>query len=113
MFFVLWLGTLLVSHVNHAWHARKNRPNGAFFLAAVGLLTLSGYALYYLGNENLRAADGQLHLWLGVAAPALLLWHIWSGRNAIRHDRGMESSAPDNGTFHDRKLQRRFSIGRE
>ncbi len=84
MFFVLWLGTLLDSHVSHAWHARKNRPNGAFFLAAVGLLTLSGYALYYLGSDSLRAADGRLHLWLGVAAPPLLLWHIWSGRKAVR-----------------------------
>ncbi len=83
MFFVLLVGTLLVSHVGRAWHARRNRPNGAFFLIAVSLLTLSGYALYYLGSETLRNADSRFHLWLGVGAPLLLLWHIWSGRNAV------------------------------
>ena len=86
MFFVLLLGTLLVTHVRRAWHGRKNRPNGVFFLTAVSLLTLSGYALYYLSSESLREADSQFHLWLGVSAPALLLWHIWSGRGAVNRD---------------------------
>jgi hypothetical protein len=95
MFFVLWLGTLLVSHVSQAWKARKNRPNGTFFLAAVGLLTLSGYALYYLSNESLRAADGQFHLWLGVAAPALLGWHIWCGRKAVNRHKAENSMQAD------------------
>ena len=97
MFFVLWLGTLLVGHVSQAWKARKNRMNGAFFLAAVGLLTLSGYALYYLSNESLRAAADQFHLWLGVAAPLLLLWHIWCGRKAVnRRKVGQQMRANSN-----------------
>jgi hypothetical protein len=95
MFFVLWLGTLLASHVSQAWKARKNRLNGAFFLVAVGLLTLSGYALYYLSNESLRAADGQFHLWLGVAAPALLGWHIWCGRKAVNRHKAENSMQAD------------------
>ena len=84
MGFVLLLGTLLAGHVRRAWHARKNRANGAFFLTAVGLLTLSGYALYYLGDETWRNATSQFHLWLGFAAPVLLVWHIRSGRRAVR-----------------------------
>lgn len=86
MTFVLLLGTLLVSHVRRAWHARKNRPNGTFFLTTVSLLTLSGYALYYLGDESGRAAVSQFHLWLGVVAPVLLFWHIWSGKNTVNRD---------------------------
>jgi hypothetical protein len=82
MAFVLLLGTLLPGHVRRAWHARKNRGNGAFFLSVTSLLTLSGYALYYLGDERWRDATSQLHLWLGVAAPILLFWHIRSGRRA-------------------------------
>ena len=82
--FVLLLGTLLPGHVRRAWHARKNRGNGAFFLTSVSLLTLSGYALYYIGGEELRNAVSQFHLWLGVVAPVLLVWHIWSGRRATR-----------------------------
>jgi hypothetical protein len=82
--FVLLLGTLLVGHVRRAWHARKNRKNGVFFLAAIGLLTLSGYALYYIGDERWRAWTSNAHLWLGVLAPALLILHIWHGRRSTR-----------------------------
>ena len=82
--FVLLLGTLLPNHARRAWHARKNRANGAFFLTAVSLLTLSGYALYYLGDETWRNATSQFHLWLGLAAPVLLFWHIRAGRQATK-----------------------------
>lgn len=82
--FVLLLGTLLPNHVRRAWHARKNRGNGAFFLIATSLLVLSGYTLYYLGDETWRNAASQFHLWLGVASPVLLVIHILSGRRAVR-----------------------------
>jgi uncharacterized membrane protein YbhN (UPF0104 family) len=84
MAFVLLLGTLLSGHVRRGWHARKNRGNGGFFLSAVSLLTWSGYALYYLGDENWREFASQLHLWLGLAAPILLIDHIRRGRRAAR-----------------------------
>ncbi len=84
MGFVLLLGTLLPVHVRHSWHAKRNRANGAFFLTAVSVLTVSGYALYYLGSENLRAFCSNLHFWLGAAAPLLLVWHIWCGHRASR-----------------------------
>lgn len=84
MSFVLLLGTLLAIHVRRAWHAKKNRRNGGFFLSAIALLTLSGYALYYTGDEDWRAAISNFHLWLGVAAPGLLILHIWFGRRTTR-----------------------------
>ena len=84
MTFVLLLGTLLVGHVRRAWHAHKNRKNGAFFLIAISLLTLSGYALYYIGDEHWRGWTSNLHLWLGVTAPALLILHIRQGRRSMR-----------------------------
>jgi hypothetical protein len=82
MAFVLLLGTLLPGHVRRAWHARKNRGNGAFFLTAVSVLTLSGYLLYYLGDEDWRSGTSNFHVWLGLTAPVLLVWHIRSGRRA-------------------------------
>lgn len=78
--FVLLLGTLLSAHVRRSWQARKNRSNGGFFFVAVSLLTLSGYALYYLGDEAWRKAVSGFHFWLGVLAPFLLVWHIRSGK---------------------------------
>ena len=80
MGFVLLLGTLLPIHVRRSWQAHRNRGNGAFFLTAMGLLTLSGYLLYYLGDETWRQVTSQFHLWLGIGAPFLLLMHIRSGR---------------------------------
>lgn len=83
MVFVFLLGTLLFGHIRRSWHARKNTKNGLFFIVAVGLLTLSGYALYYLGNESWRNAASHFHLWLGIAAPLLLILHIWLGRKSV------------------------------
>ncbi len=87
MAFVLLLGTLLPGHVRRAWHAHKNRGNGAFFLSAISLLTLSGYTLYYLGDEAWRESTSQFHLWLGLTGPVLLFWHIHAGRRATRGSR--------------------------
>jgi hypothetical protein len=84
MTFVFLLGTLVPGHMRRGWHMRKNHQNGAFFLAAVSVLTLSGYLLYYLGDEHWRNATSSFHLWLGLVVPALLVWHIWSGRKATR-----------------------------
>ena len=81
--FVLLLGTLIPVHVRHSWHARKNRINGVFFLSAVGLLTLSGYALYYLGDEAWRNGASRFHLWLGLGAPVLLFFHVRAGKKAV------------------------------
>jgi hypothetical protein len=82
MLFVLLFGTILPGHVRRGWHARKNLKNGIFFLSVITLLTLSGYALYYTADENWRAMAGNFHLWLGIAAPALLILHIRSGQRA-------------------------------
>ena len=82
--FVLLLGTLLPGHVRRAWRVRKNRANGAFFLAAMAFLTISGYLLYYLGDESWRQGMSRFHLWLGLAAPFLLVWHVRAGRRATR-----------------------------
>ncbi len=94
MAFVLLLGTLLMVHVRHAWHAHKNRKNGVFFLAVMGLLVLSGYALYYLADENRRARVSNFHLWLGVAAPALLILHIWLGLRSTQPAQTMKRDEP-------------------
>jgi hypothetical protein len=83
MGFVLLLGTLLPNHVRRAWRAHRNRGNGAIFLVGMSALTLSGYLLYYLGDERWRNATSNFHLWLGLAAPGLLVWHIWAGRRAV------------------------------
>ena len=80
MAILVLVGMLLNGHVRFAWRARRNRGNGSFFLGAFGLLTVTGYGLYYAGSENLRAWTSWIHLAVGLTLPALLVLHIWLGK---------------------------------
>lgn len=74
------LGSLLPNHVRAAWRAHRNRFTGAGIIAFCAALTLTGYGLYYAGNDALRAATSLAHLALGLAFPLALIWHIRRGR---------------------------------
>lgn len=78
------VGTLIPLHIKRGWRARLNRPNGILLIGFVLSLTLSGYALYYSGSDMLRNNASTIHTALGFLFPAVLLWHIVSGRRS-RH----------------------------
>lgn len=80
MAILVLVGMLLTGHVRSAWRARRNRGNGVLFLGAFGLLTVTGYVLYYASGENLRAWTSWIHLAVGLALPVLLVLHIWLGK---------------------------------
>jgi uncharacterized membrane protein len=80
MAILVLVGMLLTGHVRSAWRARRNRANGSVFLSALGILTITGYALYYAGGEALRAWMSWIHLAAGFALPLLLILHIWLGK---------------------------------
>ena len=80
MAILVLVGMLLTGHVRSAWRARRNRGNGSLFLSAFGILTVTGYGLYYAGGENLRAWSSWIHLAVGLALPLLLILHIWLGK---------------------------------
>jgi hypothetical protein len=84
------LGTLLSGHVRNAWRARRNRASGAGMVAFCGVLTVTGYALYYAGSEGFRAAASLAHLGFGLALPVVLIVHIRRGRQA----RAVSEAAP-------------------
>ncbi len=54
--------------------------NGSLFLGTFGILTVTGYGLYYAGGESLRAWTSWIHLAVGLALPLLLILHIWLGK---------------------------------
>jgi hypothetical protein len=74
------IGMLLTTHVKLAWRARRNRGSGVSQLTIFGLLTITGYALYYAGGENFRTWNSRIHLAIGLILPFLLVIHIWLGR---------------------------------
>src|SRR5947208_3251374 len=80
MAILVLIGTLLNGHVRFAWRAGRNRANGSVFLSAFAILTITGYGLYYAGDERLRAWSSWIHLAIGLVLPILLLIHIFLGR---------------------------------
>lgn len=77
-------GSLLPVHVLRAWTARRNIALGIALVALMLLLTMTGYLLYYAGDENTRPVISAVHWLLGLGAPVLLVWHVVSGRNQTR-----------------------------
>jgi hypothetical protein len=96
MAILVFVGMLLNGHVRFAWRVRRNRGNGSLFLGAFGILTITGYGLYYAGGETLRAWSSWIHLVVGFALPFLLVFHIWLGKRTrpAPHLRNRSSSVP-------------------
>ena len=82
MLSLVLVGSLLPIHVRRAWHQRRNLLPGAVLFTVVLLLAVSGYALYYFGGEEARAAISVFHWAIGLGAPVLMVWHIAAGRGA-------------------------------
>ena len=77
-------GSLLPVHVRRAWSIRRNIALGIALVTIMLLLTVTGYLLYYAGDENTRPVISAAHWILGLVVPALLVWHVVSGRTRNR-----------------------------
>jgi hypothetical protein len=77
-------GSLLPIHIRRAWTLRRNIVLGIGLIAIMLILTLTGYLLYYAGGEHSRGVISALHWAVGLAVPALLAWHVVSGRRQAR-----------------------------
>lgn len=92
-FAALWvLGLLWGVHVVEGWALGKRRLSGVALLSAFGLLVVSGYLLYYLGNELAREVTGIVHWGVGLVSPAVFLGHRVTLR-ALRALRGNRENA--------------------
>jgi hypothetical protein len=76
MLMLVLLGALFTHHVPAGWASNKNRKTGPLLLGALIWLALSGYLLYYAGSESLRWYAAQSHLWVGIAAGAVVGLHV-------------------------------------
>ena len=81
MLALIALGTVLPVHVCSAWHRRRNRLSGCLNLLVFGVLSLTGYALWYASEGGLKQWSAWLHWGLGVVLPLVLLVHVvWGQR---------------------------------
>jgi hypothetical protein len=80
MLALLLLGALRVRHLVHGWKLARNRWTGVSLAAATATLIVSGYLLYYLGDEALRAYASWIHLAVGAFLPMPIALHVLRGR---------------------------------
>lgn len=75
-FVSLWLfGTLWWTHVVRGWTANWRRWSGGSMVAAVAVLILSGWGLYYFVERNLREWTSLTHWVVGLASLGLFFIH--------------------------------------
>jgi hypothetical protein len=78
-------GSLLPIHIRRAWAIRRNIFLGIAVVVFMLALAITGYLLYYAGGEEARPIIGAVHWILGLAVPAVLAWHVLSGRAKARN----------------------------
>jgi cation transport ATPase len=76
---MLIIGALIPVHMRLAWRARRNLRTGVSLLVFMGVLAISGLALYY-GGESYREPVRWAHIAIGVLAALALPTHILLGR---------------------------------
>ncbi len=80
MAFLVALGALLPTHIAPAWRRRTNRRSGLVMVVVVSVLALTGYGLYYAGDEQLRPWISAIHWGVGLCAAVALVVHRVLGR---------------------------------
>ena len=77
---LIGFGSVMPGHVRRAWRAARNRISGSIFFGVMLALTVTGYLLYYVGNETARSFLSIFHWVVGLGLPVFAGWHIWRGR---------------------------------
>lgn len=81
----IWLlGLLWGSHVSIAWPRPRRRVSGTALIALIIWLTLSGYLLYYVGDDFSRSALSIAHWGTGLALPVFYALHRLSRQKRCR-----------------------------
>jgi len=91
MVMLVLLGGLMPFHVRVGWRRNRNRMTGSLMLGANAALIVTAFGLYYAGAEPVRDWASDVHIAVGLALPALLVWHVVRGRWR-RHGVGLERS---------------------
>jgi hypothetical protein len=72
---LLGFGGLFVVHMPKGWKDRHQRKLGIGLTVMLAVLILSGYMLYYVGDDDLRGWSSIAHWAIGLVTPALFIWH--------------------------------------
>jgi hypothetical protein len=86
LLFLVVLGSLWPVHALTGWRHRINHRSGIFVLTLVSILILTGYGLYYLGDETIRPWISAVHWAIGLIAAVGLAVHALLGKRASAID---------------------------
>jgi hypothetical protein len=81
---LLGFGGLFVAHMPKGWKDYRQRLIGLGLTSLIGLLILTGYLLYYVGDDGLRGWISLIHWAIGLGVPGIFIWHYVSRTEAQR-----------------------------
>jgi hypothetical protein len=83
------LGWMTARHVARWWPHHRRRLSGGTFAGCLVLLTVSGFALFFLTDEGWQQRTASLHDIVGLAVTVFGLQHgfLWRRREGPRHRR--------------------------
>ena len=83
---LLGFGGLFIVHIPKGWKDVSQRLAGVSLTVIFSVLILSGYMLYYVGDETVRDWTSISHWVIGLGSPLIFIWH-YLGRNARKAKR--------------------------
>lgn len=86
---LLAIGGMLVAHIPKGWNHTRQRVAGITLCAVLAVLVVSGYMLYYVGDEALREWSSLMHWTIGLGLPGVFLWHYINGLRDRRGHRNL------------------------
>jgi hypothetical protein len=82
-FAAVWLfGLLWGIHIAKLWPNKRKRWSGGILTTVFFALILSGYLLYYAGDDRFRPLISVAHWGIGLACPIFFIWHRLKRRAA-------------------------------
>ncbi len=69
------LGWISAQHVSHWWHKRLRRISGSFLCAFLGILVISGFALFFISDDGWQHLAAVIHEISGLAITPLAAQH--------------------------------------
>jgi len=76
-FWAIWLfGVLWPNHVKKGWTQKARRPTGGTLFGLTAWLTITGFALYYIGSDSTRELTSLSHWIVGVLTIVVFLIHL-------------------------------------
>ena len=78
--FLIVGGSMVPVHVKLGWNLGRNRKSGLLLATGCMIAAVTALALYYLGEEGIRASASLVHWIAGLAIIPALLVHAVRGR---------------------------------